>query len=451
MIADTVLLPSGWKQDLEIQIDSSGSISRIGPVTEVQGAERVPGVLVPGVPNLHSHAFQRGAAGLAEFGGKSEDSFWTWRAIMYEFVSRLLPDDVEAIASQLYLEMLESGYTSVGEFHYLHNDRDGRAYSERDLLAQRVHSAAQRAGIGMTLLPVLYHQGGFGGQALEPRQKRFRLQPDEYLKLTERLEKSIAQDPNGALGFAPHSLRAVSPEALDQVSAAAGVRPLHIHVAEQPQEVTQCLRWSGQRPVEYLLEHHSVDRDWCLVHATHANSEELRGIAGRGAVVGLCPSTEANLGDGLFDAAEFLECGGRFGVGSDSHVSVSPVEELRWLEYGQRLVHGRRNVLGGPNRSTGRRLLEMALAGGSQALGRPIGRIAEGFRADLVVLDREHPSLLGRTMDGVLDSWIFSGNSNPVRDVMVGGEWVVREGRHPGRDPIRKAFATKMMRLSSAL
>jgi formimidoylglutamate deiminase len=378
-------------------------------------------------------------AGLTErASGASEDSFWTWREVMYGFVERLDPDQVEAIAAQLYVEMLKAGCTAVGEFHYLHHAPDGGRYDDPAEMSRRIVAAAHTAGIGLTLLPVLYAQGGFGGKPPAAGQRRFVHDLPSYVRLVEALLPSHRHDGSVRVGIAPHSLRAVSPaqlaDAVAALNAIDGGAPIHIHIAEQMKEVEDCHAWSGQRPVEWLLDHAPVDEHWCLVHATHMTTDETGRLARSGAVAGLCPTTEANLGDGVFAAVDYQSAGGAYGIGSDSHISVSPIEELRWLEYAQRLVLRRRNVLAPPagneSRSVGAALYRGALAGGAQALGRQIGRLAPGARADLVVLDGESPALLGRSEDQLLDSLVFAGNTNPVRDVMVGGRWRVREGRH---------------------
>jgi formimidoylglutamate deiminase len=388
-------------------------------------------------------------AGLGERAGAAgDDSFWTWRALMYRHLAAIGPDDLEAIAAQLYVEMLEAGYTAVAEFQYLHHDPDGRPYADLAEMTLRCLAAARRAGIGFTALPVFYARGGFGGRPPGDDQRRFVTAMDDFAVIVERLRSAV--DPGeGAVGIAPHSLRAVSPADLGELVAAfAGRGPIHVHVAEQRQEVEDCLAWSGRRPVSWLLDHAPVDAGWCLIHCTHLDDAEVRGLAAAGAVAGLCPATEANLGDGFFRTADFLAAGGRVGVGSDSHVSVSPVEEIRWLEYGQRLLAGRRNVLaGGAERSTGRRLFAAALDGGARACGRPLGALAPGRRADLVVLDTRHPLLVARDGDEILDSWLFSGNTSSIRDVFVGGRHVVREGRHPAREKIRGRFEKTLEKL----
>ncbi len=450
ILADQALLPEGWADAVRIGLDGDGNIASVAPGGAAEGAERVAGPVLPGMPNLHSHAFQRAMAGRTEAAG-GRDDFWAWRQAMYRFVSRMTPDDLVAVAAQLYVEMLQAGYTAVGEFHYLHHDRDGRPYDDPAATSEAIAAAAVEAGIGLTLLPVLYQCGDFGGVAAGPGQRRFLHRTDAFLRLVERIADRHAGDPNFRLGIAPHSLRAVPPDALE--AAVAGMHaldptaPVHIHVAEQANEVADCRTWSGARPVEWLLANAPVDARWCLVHATHMSERETRDLAASGAVAGLCPTTEANLGDGLFPLPAYLAAGGHLGIGSDSHVSVSLVEELRWLEYGQRLSLRRRNVAAGGDGATGGRLVRLALAGGARALARPIGAIAPGHRADLVVLDSQHPILFGRGGDTVLDSLVFSGNANPVRQVMVGGRWVVRDGRHPDAARIARAYRAALRRL----
>ena len=446
LFASLALLPEGWAESVRIVTDENGSILRVSTGAPSDGMQAARGPVVPGMPNLHSHAFQRAMAGLAERAGPGEDSFWTWREVMYGFVSRLTPDDVEAIAAQLYLEMLKAGYTAVGEFHYLHHDPDGNAYESVAEMSHRVINAARAVGIGITQLPVLYGHGGFGGQDAGEGQRRFLNAPDRYARVLEALFGDYRDDPNITLGIAPHSLRAVTPDTLSAAIAAIDSldegAPVHIHIAEQIREVEDCLGWSGQRPVEWLFDRFAVDERWCLIHATHMTKDETDTLAASGAVAGLCPTTEANLGDGLFPAVRYLSSGGLLGIGSDSHISVSPIEELRWLEYGQRLHYRGRNLLaGGARASVGARLYREALAGGAQALGRPIGQIASGRRADLLVLDPEAPSLIGKSGDQLLDAFVFAGNVNPVRDVMVGGRWVVQDYRHDDEAHIAAAYS----------
>ncbi len=448
LFADHALLPSGWAQAVLFTMDEAGFLTGVAPGAAPGDHPRAAGPVIPGMPNLHSHAFQRAMAGLGERVGDGDDSFWTWREVMYGFLARITPEDVQAIAAALYLEMLKSGYTAVGEFHYLHHGPDGTPYDSLGEMSHRIMAAARETGMGLTHLPVLYGYGGFGGQAANPGQRRFLNDPDRFLQLLQDLHPEIAADPQCALGMAPHSLRAVTEDSLNQaLTGLAGLvpdAPVHIHIAEQTKEVDDCLAWSGQRPVDWLYQHFEVGPRWCLVHATHMTDGETAQVARSRAVAGLCPTTEANLGDGIFPAPAFLAQNGVWGIGSDSHISVSPIEELRWFEYGHRLISRRRNVLtaelGGSSPSVGAGLYRMALAGGAQALGRPIGSLAPGARADLVVLDLAHRALYGRTGDLLLDALVFAGNDTPVRDVMVGGKWRVREGRHDGEETITRGF-----------
>jgi formimidoylglutamate deiminase len=464
LFADVALLPDAWARDVLLEIDVSGNLSQVvadaAAHPETRYAHRLAGPILPGMPNLHSHAFQRAMAGLTEQAGQGgaagDDSFWTWRQVMYGFVGRLTPGQVQAIATQLYVEMLKAGYTAVGEFHYLHHDVDGRPYADYAEMSERIIGAARTTGIGLTHLPVLYACGGFGGQPAGGGQRRFLHDVAGFLRLINRLLQRHGSDPQFRFGIAPHSLRAVTPEmlkdavrGLDELDNDA---PIHIHIAEQTKEVEDCRAWSGQYPVEWLLNNQPLGPRWCLVHATHMTEGEIGRLARSGAVAGLCPTTEANLGDGFFQAPDFMRQGGAIGVGSDSQISVSPIEELRWLEYGQRLIFRRRNVLtqgGNGSPSVGATLYRAALAGGSQALGRPIGRLAPGFRADLIVLDGEKPSLLGRVGDTLLDALVFAGNENPVRDVMVGGKWVVSEGHHVAEHAVLARYRAAMNELAN--
>jgi formimidoylglutamate deiminase len=382
-------------------------------------------------------------AGLAEVAGNPNDSFWTWRELMYRLVGQLGPEQIEVIARQLYIEMLKAGYTSVAEFHYVHHDPQGRPYADPAELALRISQAALDAGIGLTLLPVLYSHSGFGGQPANQGQRRFIHSSDSYLALQQRLQPLLEQRPAQRLGLCFHSLRAVTPQQIEAVLAADNSdSPIHIHIAEQQQEVDDCLAWSGRRPLQWLYEHVPVDQRWCLVHATHAQADEVSLMARSGAVAGLCPSTEANLGDGIFPAVDFLAQGGRLGIGSDSHVSVNMSEELRWLEYGQRLRDQRRNRLYRSDQPLiGRSLYDAALAGGAQALGQPVGVLALGKRADWLVLDGDDPYIATASDDALLGRWLFAGSQRQIRDVMVGGRWVVRDGQHAGDLESTRTFA----------
>jgi formimidoylglutamate deiminase len=447
---DWALLPEGWARSVRI-VHGEGRILSI-QVGAVAAPDDETGVIgVPGLANLHSHAFQRGMAGLAESRGPSGDNFWTWREVMYRFVDRLDPDDVEAVAAQAYVEMLESGFTRVGEFHYLHHDPDGAPYADLAELGARIAAAAEIAGIGLTLLPVFYAQAGFGGLAAGADQRRFVNDPDGFARLLEATRRAVLGLPDARVGVAPHSLRAVTPEQLAMVAPLAGAGPIHIHIAEQLREVEDCLAWSGQRPVAWLLDHAPVDERWCLVHATHMTDPETLALAASGAVAGLCPITEANLGDGLFPAPAFLAAGGRFGVGSDSNVLIDAAQELRLLEYGQRLIRQSRNVLARPERAaTGAALFTAAQAGGAQALGAPGAGLRVGEPLDLVSLDADHPAMTGRTGDGALDAWIFASGSGAVDGVWRWGQKVVAGGRHRSRAAVAERYRRVLRRVLAA-
>jgi formiminoglutamate deiminase len=381
-------------------------------------------------------------AGLAEISGTAADSFWTWREVMYRFVGRMTADDIEAVAAQAYVEMLEAGFIRVGEFHYIHHEVSGAPYANIAELAERIAASAQLTGIGLTLLPVFYAHAGFGGHAPDQAQRRFINDIDGFSRLMAASRRAVAGLEGAVLGLAPHSLRAVTPAELDAILDLAGNGPVHIHIAEQTREVDECIAWSGQRPVEWLFDHFAVDRRWCLVHATHTTVEEIRRLALSGAVAGLCPITEANLGDGTFNAPEFLNCGGAFGIGSDSNVLIGVTDELRQLEYSQRLARRARNVMAGQalTASTGRALFEAALKGGSQALGVASPGLIAGGLADIVSLDADNVALAGRSGDAVLDSWIFGAGRSLVDCVWARGRKVVQAGRHHAREAIARRF-----------
>jgi len=453
LLAPLALLPDGWAKDVLIEIDARGSLVRVEP-GGAGGVEtrELKGPVLPGMPNLHSHAFQRAMAGLTERRGPAEDSFWTWRKTMYGFVARLTPEDIESIAAQLYVEMLEAGYTGVAEFHYLHHDPRGNPYETITETSQRILAAAKQAGIFLTHLPVMYTQGGFDGAPLSPEQRRFANDAAGLAEILDSLHGKYAKDADLRLGVAVHSLRSVSPEAmgevLNHIEALDPAAPIHIHIAEQTREVEECVEWSGRRPVQWLLENARVDERWCLVHATHVDDDEIAAMAKSGAVVGLCPTTEANLGDGIFPAAKYAAQGGRFGIGSDSHVSVCAAEELRLLEYGQRLESRRRAVLASATRpSVGRYLYESAASGGARAMGVEAGVLAPGARADLVILDADAPALCGAREDEILDAAIFSTATLPVDEVLVGGRTVVAGGRHAMREEVFGRYAQTIRRL----
>ncbi|GLK90069.1 formimidoylglutamate deiminase [Pseudomonas turukhanskensis] len=440
--AERALLPSGWARNVRLHVGADGLLQQVHSDASDEGAEHLNGPLLPGMPNLHSHAFQRLMAGLAEVAGNPNDSFWTWRDLMYRLVAKLTPEQIEVIARQLYIEMLKAGYTSVAEFHYVHHDSSGQPYANPAELGLRISQAAADSGIGLTLLPVLYSHSGFGGQPASDGQRRFIHSVDSYLDLQQRLQAALAGRNSQRLGLCFHSLRAVTPAQIDQVLvASASDSPVHIHIAEQQKEVDDCLAWSQQRPLQWLFDHAPVDARWCLVHATHANPDEVRQMAASQAVAGLCLTTEANLGDGIFPAVDYLAQGGRLGIGSDSHVSVSVAEELRWLEYGQRLRDQKRNRLYRSDQPMiGRTLYDAALAGGAQALRQPIGELAVGKRADFVVLDGSDPYIACAEGDAILNRWVFAGGDRQVRDVLVAGQWLVREGRHNDEQASALAF-----------
>ena len=447
--ARRALLPGGWAEDVRLEVDANGMLTRVEAGADGDGADLLHGPVVPGLPNLHSHAFQRAMAGLAEVTGNAHDSFWTWRELMYRIAGRISPEQLGIIARQLYIEMLKGGYTSVAEFHYIHHDATGRPYADLAELALRISQAAEQAGIGLTLLPVLYSHSGFGGQPPGSGQQRFIHTAESYLRLCDRLHSALAGQSIQRTGLCFHSLRAVTPLQIRKVLASSDQRcPVHIHIAEQQKEVDDCLSWSATRPVQWLYDNAPVDERWCLVHATHIDAREVRTMARSGAVAGLCPTTEANLGDGIFPAVTYMAEGGRWGIGSDSHVSVSVVEELRWLEYGQRLRDQHRNRLHRNDQPViGRTLFDAALAGGAQALGQPVGGLATGQRADWLVLDGDDPYLSTASGDGILNRWLFAGSDRQIRDVMVNGRWVVREGGHAEEEQTRQAFAQVLREL----
>jgi formimidoylglutamate deiminase len=453
--AASALLPQGWARDVLLEVDAGGTILSATAGVPAGKAQRLSGVVIPGVPNLHSHAFQRAMAGLGERrsppeardaeGG--EDSFWTWRQTMYRFVHRFTPEDAEAVAAQLYAECLEWGFTSIAEFHYLHHQPDGTPYAAPAEMALRHLEAARQAGIGITMLPSLYRHGGIFGKDPVAGQRRFLNDLDGYWRIVEDIRVAIAGDAQAGLGLAPHSLRAVTPEMLAEVARFEG--PIHIHAAEQQREVAECLAATGARPVEWLLANMKLDERWCLIHSTHMTEAESEGLARSGAVAGLCPTTEASLGDGIFGYPAYAKANGRFGFGTDSHVGTSPRDEMRQLETSQRLANNARSVVTDLARPhPGRNLLEAALQGGAQVSARRIGAIAPGLRCDVVELDPSHPALVGLREDALLDSWVFSGQSNPVRSVVVGGRVVVAEGRHIHRERIATSFRAAMERLT---
>jgi formiminoglutamate deiminase len=437
---DQALLPKGWGRDVRILVDA-GRIVDVATGSAAEPGDECHRIGLPGICNLHSHAFQRGMAGLAEIRGSSADNFWSWRELMYRFVGRMTPDDIEVVAAQSYVEMLEAGFTRVGEFHYIHHDVTGTPYGNPAELAERVAAAAELAGIGLTLLPVFYAHAGFGGTDPDLAQRRFINDVEPFARLLETVRRVVAEQQGAIVGVAPHSLRAVTPAELDAVVALAGDSPIHIHIAEQTREVDECIAWSGQRPLQWLFDNVDVDSRWCLVHSTHAMPSELRSLAASRAVAGLCPITEANLGDGTFDAPDYLERAGLFGIGTDSNVLIGVRDELRQLEYSQRLARRARNVIGaGDTASTGRALFDAALRGGAQALGLTQSGLLVGAFADIVSLDAHNVALAGRAGDAILDSWIFAGGRSLVDCVWARGRKVVKDGRHHSRETVALRF-----------
>lgn len=463
--AANILLRDGWATDQTITIEN-GIIIAITSGKEDDAIE-FQGAVIPGMINCHSHAFQRAFAGFSEQGSEGKDSFWTWRKIMYKFLAQLNHDDVQVIAQQLYIEMLKAGFTRVAEFHYLHHDIHGKPYCEDSTdstknhnpkhklatMAQAIFNAAQNSGIGLTLLPVLYQYAGFGQQTPNEGQKRFINSTAQFNQLVSECFGLTKKYPNTNLGIAPHSLRAVDKEsitqAVDHVRSLDNKAPIHIHIAEQQQEVTDCLHHYAKRPVQWLLDNIELDEHWCLIHATHINEQEQQGIVASKAIAGICPTTEANLGDGIFPTTEFLALNGTFAIGSDSHISVNPMEELRWLEYAQRLTKQQRAILASSETpSVGQNLWHRAATGGAQSTSSNTGVISVGKQADLLVLDQKQTSLFANNNKQLLDSVIFASQKNMIKDVMVNGQWVVQNGEHPKAQSSANNFANLLARLS---
>ncbi len=446
--APAALLPGGWADAVRLEVTADGHLSRVAVGADATGALRLPGPTVPGQPNLHSHSFQRALLGRTQVRGPGEDSFWTWREAMYASLERLGPEEAAAVAGWLAVELLEGGFTAIGEFHYVHHQPDGTPYADRALLGRRVAAALRSAGLRTTMLPVLYAHGGFGGVAATAGQRRFLNDVDDILDIIDALRDP--DDPGLRIGLAPHSLRAVTPAQLR--AALAGLpddAPVHIHIAEQVKEVDDCVAWSGARPVRWLLDEVGVTPRWCLVHATHVDPGEVADLAASGAIAGLCPTTEADLGDGLFPAVDYLAAGGAIGVGTDSHVGRSAPAELRLLEYGHRLRDRRRNrALAPGERHVGAGLWRAAAVGGARALGFRGGVLAPGHVADLVSLDPTHPSLVGLAGDALLDAVVLGQGDGAIDTVVVGGEPVVTGGRHRDRAARLRAFTGAMRTLA---
>ncbi len=424
---DTILLSGGWDRDVTLEVGGDGLISGI---SKGEGGEKVTGIGVPAILNAHSHAFQRAFVGLTERRGPEGDDFWAWREVMYRALKTIGPKEFEAIATWLYIEMLKSGYAGVAEFHYFHHRGDGAAHPRRWAMADAVLRAAKASGIGLLMLPVLYQRSGFDGKPVTEGQKPFYNSLEDFRALMAHLGGKCR------LGVAPHSLRAVGPEALaEAIKMTNG--PIHIHVAEQTKEVDDCLAATGKRPVEWLLDNFDVDQRWNLVHATHMTGAEAAALAKTGAAVILCPTTEGNLGDGFFPFRTYRQAGGRFAIGTDSHISIDPREELRLLEYSQRLLTRKRAIAGV---NPGAALWKAASEGGARAFGYEKAGLEVGAPAHIAVLDKNAPALCGHEGDELLDALVFAGQPSPVKDVMVFGDWKVRDGRHPGEEAAFSAY-----------
>jgi formimidoylglutamate deiminase len=451
LFADRILLSSGWQKQQTLTVEN-GVITAID-AGYTEGAEKV-GVVIPGMVNCHSHAFQRAFAGFSEQGSEGQDSFWTWRSIMYKFIDQLTSENAKTIATQLYIEMLKMGYTRVAEFHYLHHEINGDNHAELAEMAKAIFNASQESGIGLTLLPVLYRFSGFGPLAANDGQKRFTNSVEQFNQLVSDCFTLSASYKNTNVGIAPHSLRAVDKSSLEQavqhVRSLDSKAPIHIHIAEQKKEVDDCIAHYGQRPVEWLLNNAELDPQWCLIHATHINEQERKGIVASKAIAGICPTTEANLGDGIFPTTEFLAENGTLAIGSDSHISVNPIEELRWLEYAQRLIKQQRAILATEKEaSVGRNLWQQAALGGAQSTNSNTGELAIGKQADLLVLNSAKVALFAHSDEHLLDSMIFASQQNMVNDVMVNGEWVIKAGHHHLEQATEQAFAQLLASLSA--
>ena len=447
------LTPSGWQKNCVVQFSDQGRIESVREDETSDVDLYLEGIVIAGIPNLHSHAHQKAITGLTEHRVPGQDDFWGWRELMYRANSRLNPEQLQIIANYLYIDMLLKGYTSVAEFHYLHHQPDGTPYSNRSEMSERLFDAASEAGIAITLLPTLYCRGGFENEPIKDAQNRFYHDPDGYLRLLSECHSLCAKDPDRSIGIAAHSLRAVSPQNLNAtITHAKSILkdvPIHIHVAEQIKEVNDCMSVNSARPVSWLFDQCDVTHQWCLIHATHVDREEQALIARSGVTVGLCPATEANLGDGIFPASELIANNGFFGIGSDSQVSTSPAHELQLLEYGQRLSRQKRAVLvTDVTKSNGRSLLDAAVIGGNRAQGEFVCGIQPGSRGDLVELNSDHVEFSNRTLDQILDTWIFSGPFNPVKTVIVGAKQVVQNGLHPNREAATTAYRKMIQSLA---
>jgi formimidoylglutamate deiminase len=451
IFAKRALLATGWADDVRLMAEQ-GVITQIAPQSKAEAGDVRVDTLLPAPGNLHSHSFQRAMAGMTEARAAGRDSFWTWRDLMYRFVDRLTPEQIEAIAALVFLEMLEAGYASVGEFHYVHHQKGGAHYADIAELSNRIFAAADATGIGLTHLPVLYTYGGAGQLALSAGQLRFGNDVDRFLALVDRVRANLSHLPADArLGIAPHSLRATSPGDMASVLAARQTGPVHVHAAEQPKEVREIQAWLGARPVEWLLDNADVDANWCVIHATHMNEAETVRLAASGAAAGLCPITEANLGDGPFNGPAYLNARGAFGVGSDSNVLISLTQELRALEYSQRLRDLARNVMAVGEASVGQTLYLGAARGSARALARNAGEIRVGMLADVVAINSESPALCALSRDQILDGLVFAANDNVVTDVWSAGRHAVRGARHVDRDRIISNYRAAVTELLASV
>lgn len=442
---------NGWSENAAITIND-GVIVSIETGTKPEPDDILVDTLLPAQANLHSHSFQRAMAGMTEFRAAGQDSFWTWRTLMYQFLDHLTPDQIEAIAALVFMEMQEAGYASVGEFHYVHHQPGGHFYDDRAELSARILAAALHSGIGLTHLPVLYTYGGIDKAPLTGGQHRFGNSVDGFVDLMDAIEKTMIGVPDDYhLGIAPHSLRATAPDELARVTQEFGHRPVHMHIAEQPKEVLEISQWLGQRPVEWLLAHQDVDQDWCLIHATHMTTAETKAVARSGAVVGLCPITESNLGDGPFNGPEFIENFGCFGIGSDSNIRISLTEELRTLEYSQRLRDLSRNVMVEESRSVGQYLYLTAASSGARAIHRHAGSIETGLLADFVAIDSTDPHLCALAPQQLFDGLCFAADDRVITDLWSAGRHMVQNGKHIKRQEILRSYRKAIGDLTKAL
>lgn len=450
---ERAFLSHGWTKDVRLSVDTHGFISSLQENVLAQEKDQRLSIVIPGLVNCHSHSFQRVMAGLTEYQVSSKDNFWSWRKTMYHFANLLSPEELQHIASYLYLEMIKQGYTSVAEFHYVHHQADGVHYSSLSQLSQSIINAANVVGINLTLLPVLYMNAGFGDQAILDEQKRFGNSLESYLRIHEEAVQYCSAQHQHNVGLALHSLRAVSAdtisEAINYSKFIAQPCPVHIHIAEQTEEVEQSLEMLGKRPVEWLLDNYDVDKNWCLIHATHITEKEIANIARSGATVGICPSTEANLGDGFFPLRQYLDQGGYIAVGSDGNTCTNPIEELRWLEYGQRLLSRTRNITSDKKeRHTGTNLYTNCLAGGARSIGQRTGTLKVGHRADLLVLDECSADLCSIPDDYIIDTLLFGAGRSLIKSVMINGEWKITDFNHIDQSRIKDKFvsATRALR-----